>query len=184
MAKTTHITIVSSPGFTHLVPITEFSKRLEKHHPNFHVTCIVPSLGPPSESSKAYLETLPSNIQTILLPPINKEQLPQGVHPAILIQLTVTHSLPAIHEVLKSRFSKDPLVALVVDLFAFQALEFAKEFKALSYFYFPSSALVLSLLLHALVLIGPTVGAKCSYQGSGVDSIRWVRSVSLLRWYT
>ncbi|XP_020204998.1 UDP-glycosyltransferase 72B1, partial [Cajanus cajan] len=47
-------------------------------------------------------------------------------------------------------FSKDPLVALVVDLFAFQALEFAKEFKALSYFYFPSSALVLSLLLHAL----------------------------------
>ncbi|KAL2336873.1 hypothetical protein Fmac_011319 [Flemingia macrophylla] len=149
MAKTTHIAIVSSPGFTHLVPITEFSKRLVKHRPNFHVTCMVPSLGPPPESSKVYLQTLPSNIQTILLPPINKQDLPQGVHPAILIQLTLTHSLPSIHEVLKSKFSEDPLTALVVDIFAFQALEFAKEFNALSYVYFPSSAMILSLLLHA-----------------------------------
>ncbi|XP_020232895.1 hydroquinone glucosyltransferase [Cajanus cajan] len=146
MEKPTHVALVSSPGFTHLVPITEFSKRLVKHHPNFHVTCIIPSLGPLPESSKAYLKTLPSNIHTILLPPINKEQLPQ---PGILIQLTITYSLPSIHEILKSRFSKDPLAALVVDAFACQALEFAKEFNALSYFYFPSSALVLSLLFHA-----------------------------------
>ncbi|KAL5178196.1 Hydroquinone glucosyltransferase [Glycine soja] len=149
MAKTTHIAIVSSPGYTHLVPIIEFSKRLIKHHQNFHVTCIVPSLGPPPESSKAYLKTLPSNIDTILLPPISKEQLPQGVHPAILIQLTITLSLPSIHEALKSLCSKAPLTALVVDVFAFQALEYAKEFNALSYFYFPSSAMILSLLMHA-----------------------------------
>nr|KYP49713.1 Hydroquinone glucosyltransferase [Cajanus cajan] len=115
MEKPTHVALVSSPGFTHLVPITEFSKRLVKHHPNFHVTCIIPSLGPLPESSKAYLKTLPSNIHTILLPPINKEQLPQ---PGILIQLTITYSLPSIHEILKSRFSKDPLAALVVDAFA------------------------------------------------------------------
>ena len=136
MAKTTHIAIVSSPGYTHLVPIIEFSKRLIKHHQNFHVTCIVPSLGPPPESSKAYLKTLPSNIDTILLPPISKEQLPQGVHPAILIQLTITLSLPSIHEALKSLSSKFPLTALVADIFAFPTLEFAKEFNALSYFYF------------------------------------------------
>nr|AMQ26128.1 UDP-glycosyltransferase 20 [Pueraria montana var. lobata] len=149
MAKTNHIAIVPSPGYTHLVPIIEFSKRLIKHHPNFHVTCIVPSLGPPPESSKAYLKTLPSNIDTILLPPINKEQLPQAVNPAVLIHLTITLSLPSIHEVLKSLCSKAPLTAFVVDVFAFQALEYAKEFNALSYFYFPSSAMILSLLIHA-----------------------------------
>ncbi|XP_020208604.1 UDP-glycosyltransferase 72B1 [Cajanus cajan] len=149
MEKPTHVALVSSPGFTHLVPITEFSKRLVKHRPNFHVTCTIPSLGPPSESPKAYLKTLPSNIHPISLPPINKEQLPQGVQPATLIKLTITHSLPSIHEVLKSRFSKDPLTALVVDVFACQALEFAKEFNALSYVYFPTSALVLSLIFHA-----------------------------------
>ncbi|XP_047152305.1 hydroquinone glucosyltransferase-like [Vigna umbellata] len=149
MAKTIHVAIVTSPGYTHLVPIIEFSKRLINHHPNFHVTCIVPSLGPPPESSKAYLETLPSNIHAILLPPISKDQLPQNVHPVFLIQLTANLSLPSIHEVLKSLCSQARLTALVVDVFAYKAVEFAKEFNALSYFYFPSSAMTLSLLAHA-----------------------------------
>lgn len=148
MAKTSYIAIVSSPGFSHLVPIIEFTKRLIKLHPNFHVTCIIPSLGPPPESSKAYLQTLPSNIDSIFLPPINKEQLPQGADPGLLIQLTVTLSLPSIHKVLKSLSSKAPLTALVVDVFAYLTLEFAKEFNALSYFYCPGSAMTLSLILH------------------------------------
>ncbi|RDY11535.1 Hydroquinone glucosyltransferase, partial [Mucuna pruriens] len=148
MAKTTHIAIVSSPGFSHLIPIVEFTKRLVKLHPNFHVTCIIPSLGSPPESSKAYLKTLPSNIDSIFLPPISKEQLPQGAYVGLLIQLTVTLSLPSIHETLKSLSSKFPLTALVADVFAFQTLEFAKEFNALSYFYVPGSAMVLSLCLH------------------------------------
>ncbi|TKY66290.1 Hydroquinone glucosyltransferase [Spatholobus suberectus] len=148
MAKTIHIAIVSSPGFSHLVPIIEFTKRLVKLHPNFHVTCIIPSLGSTPESSKAYLKTLPSNIDSIFLPPISKEQLPQGAYVGILIQLTITLSLPSIHEVLKSLSSKVHLTALVADVFGFQVLEFAKEFNALSYIYFPGSAMTLSLLLH------------------------------------
>ncbi|KAK7373470.1 hypothetical protein VNO80_06879 [Phaseolus coccineus] len=148
MAKTIHIAVVSSPGFSHLVPIIEFSKRLLKLHPNFHVTCIIPSLGSPPESSKAYLKTLPSNIHSIFLPPISKEQFPQELYVGLLIQLTVTLSLPSIHEALKSLSSKVRLTALVADAFAFQVLEFAKEFHALSYFYCPGSAMVLSLLLH------------------------------------
>ena len=145
MAKTTHIAVIPSPGFSHLVPIVEFSKRLVTNHPNFHVTCIIPSLGSPPDSSKAYLETIPPNINSIFLPPINKQDLPQGAYPAILIQQTVTLSLPSIHQVLKSLNS---LAAIVADTFAFEALDFAKEFNSLSYFYFPSSAMVLSLVLH------------------------------------
>ncbi|KAJ1421215.1 UDP-glycosyltransferase family, conserved site [Sesbania bispinosa] len=148
MAKMTHIAIVSSPGFSHLVPIVEFTKRLVSQYPSFHVTCIVPSLGPHPDSSKAYLETLPSNIEPILLPPINKEDLPQGASPGVQIQLTVTLSLPTIHEVLKSLSSKAPLVAFIVDPFAFEVLDFAKKFNSMSYFYFPCAAMVLSLCLH------------------------------------
>ncbi|KAG2405157.1 hypothetical protein LR48_Vigan03g169700 [Vigna angularis] len=148
MAKTVHIVVVSSPGFSHLVPIVEFTKQLVKLHPNFHVTCIVPSLGSPLESSIAYLKTLPSNIDSVFLPPISKEQFPQGQYVGLQIQLTVTLSLPSIHEVLRSLSSKVRLTALVADVFAFQVLEFAKEFHALSYFYFPGSAMALSLLLH------------------------------------
>ncbi|KAK7395583.1 hypothetical protein VNO78_16145 [Psophocarpus tetragonolobus] len=148
MAKATHIVIVSCPGFGHLVPIIEFSKQLVKHHPNFHVTCIIPSLDSPPESSEAYLRSLPSFIDFVFLPPVSKEQLPQGTFLGHQIELTISHSLPAIHEILKTLSAKVTLSALVVDILAFRALEFAKEFNALSYFYFPSSAMVLSLLLH------------------------------------
>ncbi|KAJ1388297.1 UDP-glycosyltransferase family, conserved site [Sesbania bispinosa] len=148
MAKTTHIAVVSSPGFSHLVPIIELTKRLVSHHPNFHVTCIIPSFGSHPDSSKAYLETLPSNIDPILLPPINRGDLPQGANPGILIQLTVTLSLPSIHEALKSLSSKASLVALIADAFAMEALDFAKEFNSKSYIYFPAAATVLSLVLH------------------------------------
>ncbi|RHN45537.1 putative hydroquinone glucosyltransferase [Medicago truncatula] len=148
MAKTIHIAVIPSPGFSHLVPIVEFSKRLVTNHPNFHVTCIIPSLGSPPDSSKSYLETIPPNINSIFLPPINKQDLPQGVYPAILIQQTVTLSLPSIHQALKSLNSKAPLVAIIADIFAQETLDFAKEFNSLFYLYFPSSAFVLSLVLH------------------------------------
>jgi len=148
MAKTTHIAVISSPGFSHIAPIVEFSKRLVTNHPNFHVTCIIPSLGSLPDSSKSYLETIPPNINLVFLPPINKQDLPQGVYPGILIQLTVTHSLSSIHEALKSINSKAPLVAIIADKFALEALDFAKEFNSLSYLYFPCSAFVLSFYLH------------------------------------
>ncbi|KAK2360308.1 hydroquinone glucosyltransferase [Trifolium repens] len=125
MAKT-HIAVIPSPGFSHLVPILEFSKRLVKNHPNFHVTCIIPSLGSPPDSSKSYLQTIPPNINSIFLPPINKQDVPQGAYPGIIIQLTVTLSLPSIHQALKTLNSKTPLLAIIADAFAFEALDFAR----------------------------------------------------------
>ncbi|XLT63390.1 hypothetical protein HN873_019914 [Arachis hypogaea] len=145
MAKTMRIAVITSPGLTHLVPILEFSKRFLELHPNFHVTCMIPSLGPHPDSTKSYLQTLPSNIHSILLPPINKQDLPQGAYPGVLIQKTVTLSLPSIRDTLKSLTLREPLAALIADAFAFEALSFAKEFNFLSYIYFPSSVMALSL---------------------------------------
>ncbi|XP_058751496.1 hydroquinone glucosyltransferase-like [Vicia villosa] len=142
MSKTTHIAVIPSPGFTHLVPIVEFTKRLVTNHPNFHITCIIPSLGSLSDSSKSYLETIPPTINSIFLPPINKQA-----------------TLPSIHQALKSLTSKAPLVAIIADYFAFEALDFAKEFNSLSFLYFPCSAFALSLVLHF-----PKLDQEVSYE--------------------
>ncbi|KAI9112719.1 hypothetical protein K1719_016222 [Acacia pycnantha] len=146
MEKKTHIAVVPSPGFSHLIPILEFSKRLVHLHPNFHVTFIIPSLESPPSSSIAYLQTLPSNIESIFLPPINKHDLPQDSHLSIQMQLTITKSLPSLRQELMSLNSKSPLAILVADPFASEVLGFTKELNqnALSFIYFPSSASTLS----------------------------------------
>ncbi|CAJ2664929.1 unnamed protein product [Trifolium pratense] len=140
MEKTIHIAVVPGVGYSHLVPILEFSKLLVQHHPYIHVTCIIPTLGSPPSSSKTILQTLPSNINHTFLPPVQPNDLPQGLSLQMKIQRTVTHSLPYLHQALKSFASRTPLVALVVDLFAVEALHFAKEFNMLSYIYYPVAA--------------------------------------------
>jgi hydroquinone glucosyltransferase len=64
---------------------------------------------------------------------VQPNDLPQGLPLEMKSQLTVTHSLPYLHQALKSFTSRTPLVALLVDSFAFEALDFAKEFNMLSY---------------------------------------------------
>ncbi|XP_020230839.1 hydroquinone glucosyltransferase [Cajanus cajan] len=161
MEKTVHIAIVTSPGFSHLVPIVQFSKRLVHLHPHFHVTCLIPSLGSTPSASKSFLQTLPPNINSIFLQPVNPEDLPQGDAIETQIQFTVTLSLASIHEALKNLTSSTPFVALVVDSFAFEALDFAQEFNLLSYIYFPASATTLSWYFYVPTLDKET---SCEYR--------------------
>ena len=144
MDKTIHIAVIPGVGYGHLVPILQFSKLLIQLHPDIHVTCIIPTLGSPPSSSKTILETLPSNIDYMFLPPVQPNDLPQGLPMEIQIQLTVTNSLPYLHEALKSLALRTPLVAMVVDAFAVEALNFAKEFNMLSYIYFCAAASTLA----------------------------------------
>ncbi|XP_027335586.1 hydroquinone glucosyltransferase-like [Abrus precatorius] len=139
-----HIAVVPSAGFTHLVPILEFSKRLLHLYPEFHVTCIIPSVGSPPISSKTYLQSLPSSISSIFLPSVTLDHVPDPSLLAIQIELSVNLSLPYIREELKSLCSRTKVVALVVDVFANGALDFAKELNLLSYIYLPQSAMLLS----------------------------------------
>ncbi|XP_027334238.1 hydroquinone glucosyltransferase-like [Abrus precatorius] len=152
MEKTMHIAVIPSAGFSHLVPILQFSRRLVELHPEIHVTCIIPTLGSPPSASKTILETLPPNINSIFLPPVNPKDLPQGLPMAAQFQLAVTHSLSSIHEALKSLTLRTPFLAMVVDSFAAVALDFAHEFNMLSYIYFPAAATTLSTHFYLLKL--------------------------------
>ncbi|GAU20260.1 hypothetical protein TSUD_353240 [Trifolium subterraneum] len=145
MEKTVHIAVVPGVGYSHLVPILQFSKQLVQFHPDFHVTCFIPTLGSPSTASKSILQNLPSNINYTFLPPLNPNDLPQGSTVIESIHLTLVHSLPYLHHALNSLSLRTPIVALVVDPFSVKALDFAKEFNMLSYIYFPMAATTLCL---------------------------------------
>ncbi|KAJ1439614.1 UDP-glycosyltransferase family, conserved site [Sesbania bispinosa] len=143
--KTIHIAVVPGVGYSHLVPILHFSKRLVQLHPQIHVTCLIPTLGSPPSASKSFLETLPSNINHTFLPQVNPEDLPQGVTIEIQMQQLVTLSLPSIRQALKSLTLRTPHVALMVDSFAVEVLDLAQEFNMLSYIYYPAAATTLSM---------------------------------------
>ncbi|XP_020205697.1 hydroquinone glucosyltransferase-like [Cajanus cajan] len=144
-----HIAVVPSAGFTHLVPILEFSKRLLHLHPEFHITCFIPSVGSTPPSSKAYLQSLPPTITSIFLPPITLDHLPDTTTLALQIESSVDLSLPHIRHELKSLCSRAKVVALVVDVFANGALEIGRELNLFSYMYLPQSAMLLSLYFYS-----------------------------------
>ncbi|RDX67751.1 Hydroquinone glucosyltransferase, partial [Mucuna pruriens] len=164
MEKTTHIVVVPGPGFSHLVPILEFSKRLVQLHPLLHVTAIIPTLGSLPSVSKTFLETLPSSITLTFLPPVDPNDLPHGLETGVQMQFVVTYSLPFLHKAIKSLTSRTPLAAIVVDNFAYEALDFAKEFNMLSYIYFPKSAFTLSMYFHLPMLDEET---SCEFRDLG-----------------
>lgn len=152
MEAKTHIALVTIPVFSHQVSLLEFAKRLDHLYKNyFQVTCIIPTISDsPSKSSKHYFVDLPSNIQCIFLPPINFEDLrSSGIVLESQVQISVTRSMPLVCETLRSISTSSNVVALIVDSFAHEAHEFAKELNILSYTYFPCSAMVLSMCLYS-----------------------------------
>ncbi|BAT96954.1 hypothetical protein VIGAN_09028600 [Vigna angularis var. angularis] len=104
-----------------LSSLNAFSISRSRSH--FHITCFIPSLGSPPSSSKAYLQTLPSTITSIFLPPTNLEQKTDPSVLALQIELSVNLSLPYIRQELKSLCSRAKVVAFVVDVFANGALD-------------------------------------------------------------
>ncbi|KAK7350404.1 hypothetical protein VNO77_08999 [Canavalia gladiata] len=152
METTTHIAIVSVPVYSHLRSILEFSRRLVHIHQDIHVTCINPTFGSPCNNTKALFDSLPSTIDYMFLPPINLEDFPHDTHPAIQVQVTISRSLPLIHDALKRLHSRSRLVGVIVDGLITQALSFGKELKIMSLSYFPSTAMLLSLCLYSSML--------------------------------
>jgi len=63
------------------------------------------------------------------------------------MKLIVKHSIPFLHEQVKSLLSKTHLVALVFSMFSTDAHDVAKHFNLLSYLFFSSAAVLFSLFL-------------------------------------
>ncbi|KAK7339198.1 hypothetical protein VNO77_19851 [Canavalia gladiata] len=148
MAKRIHIVVLPLPVFSHQFSIIEFCKRLVCLHQHFHVTCIIPTIDTPIPSISTLLESLPSTIEYTFLTPVKKEDLPQCVPSFVQVLHAMSQSMPSFRNALRSLCSTTPLAALVVDAFAKDALEIAREFNLLSFIYFPSSAMAFALHFH------------------------------------
>ncbi|KAM4081736.1 hypothetical protein ACJW30_11G114400 [Castanea mollissima] len=147
MEQNPHIALLPCPGMGHLIPLVEFAKLLLHHH-DFHITCIIPTTGSPSKAMKEALQALPTSIDHVFLPPVSLEDL-KGANPGLQITLTMTRSLPSLRDVLTSLVATTGLVALVVDPFGIDALDVAKELNVSPYIFYPTNAMVLSLLLNS-----------------------------------
>ncbi|KAK4592799.1 hypothetical protein RGQ29_017089 [Quercus rubra] len=159
MEQKPHIAILPCPGMGHLIPLVEFAKLLLLHH-DFHITCIIPTIGSPSEAMKEVLQALPTSIDHVFLPPVSMEDL-KGANPGLQIELTMTRSLPSLRDVLTSLVATTQLVALVIDPFGVDALDVAKELNVSPYIFYPTNAMVLSLVLN-LPKLDETV--SCEYR--------------------
>ncbi|TYJ04825.1 hypothetical protein E1A91_A12G120300v1 [Gossypium mustelinum] len=140
--QTPHIIIHPSPGMGHLIPLIEFSKRLVHHH-SFTITFIIPTDGSSITLQKSMLDSLPTSIDYVFLPPVDFTDLPEGTKMETLLR-----SLPSFKNTMASLVSTKKLVALVVDLFGTDVFDFAKDFNVSPYIYFPSTAMLLSLFLY------------------------------------
>lgn len=146
--------MVPCPGISHLIPFVEFAKLLVLHHKNFHITFLIPTLGSPTPTTKAILNSLPQNtIDFKFLPQINIEDLPPNLHIAGQMKVVVKHSLPSLYQevntLITSLQSKNNnLVALVFDFFSSDVIDIAKKFNLMSYVFGTSSAVAFQFCLN------------------------------------
>ncbi|KAI3741351.1 hypothetical protein L1987_59023 [Smallanthus sonchifolius] len=132
MEKESHIAIVPSPGMGHLIPLVEFAKRLKNDH-KISATFIIPNDGPLSISQNGFLDSLPNGLNSLLLPPVNFDDLPPDTRIETRISLMVTRSLDSLREAFKSLVAETNMVALFIDLFGTDAFDVAIEFGVPSY---------------------------------------------------
>ncbi|KAK5810754.1 hypothetical protein PVK06_026071 [Gossypium arboreum] len=114
-AQRPHIAILPSPGMGHLIPLVEFAKRLVHQH-SFTVTFVIPTDGSPSKALKSTLDSLPTFIDSVFLPPVDLSDLPPDSKIETgMISLTAFMSMVA----------GAKLVGLVVDMFGTDAFDVA-----------------------------------------------------------
>ncbi|XP_073277345.1 hydroquinone glucosyltransferase-like [Primulina huaijiensis] len=145
--KKTHIAILPTPGMGHLIPLVEFSKTLFRQH-GILSTFFVPTDGPLSKAQKSFLSDLPASIEYVLLPPVCFDDLGPDTWIETVISLTITRSLPSLHDAVKASHDSKKFSAFVVDLFGTDGFDVAAELGIPPYMFFPSTAMLLSLILH------------------------------------
>ncbi|GAB4861624.1 hypothetical protein Ancab_036874 [Ancistrocladus abbreviatus] len=147
MEKAPHIVILTSPGMGHLIPLVQLAKLLVSRHA-FSITFLIPTIGEPPKAQKLFLQNLPNGMGHVLLPPVNLDDLPSDGRPEVKIFHAVNRSIPSIRDVLGLLMGQTRVVALLTDLFGYDAFDVAEEFEVPSYVYCSASCIGLMLLLH------------------------------------
>ncbi|KAK7405274.1 hypothetical protein VNO78_06474 [Psophocarpus tetragonolobus] len=142
----THVVLISSPGLGHIIPVIELGKRFVVHH-SFKVTILAVT----SKTSRAESQIINKALSLYHLinihPPDLTAHLHQNDRMVTRLCVMMRHALPAIRSTI-SKLTPRPS-ALIVDIFATEAIAIARELNVLTYVFVASHAWFLSLLLYS-----------------------------------
>ncbi|KAJ8431589.1 hypothetical protein Cgig2_025631 [Carnegiea gigantea] len=145
-----HISLLASPGLGHLIPMVELAKRLMAQH-GLTVTVFAVT----TEANRAEDELLqapalawPGLFSAVVLPKVVEVSAQLEANAAILTRLLamVSAALPNLRSSIASMKIKP--AALIVDLFATEAIKIAEEFNMKKYVFVASNARFLAYTLY------------------------------------
>ncbi|KAL7131837.1 hypothetical protein ABFS83_12G032200 [Erythranthe nasuta] len=146
-----HITMVSSPGMGHLIPMLVLANRLAADH-NVTVTVLqVTTAVSPPESNLLHLPVDDNLVQITQLPPVDISNLVDpSTNVVTQLCLMVRGALPSIRSAIAAVDRRPD--ALIVDHFGTELLPIAAEFNLPKYVYAPSTAWFAALVIYSPVL--------------------------------
>ncbi|XP_054823544.1 anthocyanidin 3-O-glucosyltransferase 5-like [Prosopis cineraria] len=171
-----HMALLSSPGLGHLIPVIELGKLLSVHF-NFKVT-ILAVTSQSSEAESHILKSAISNINScdiLEIPPADLSGLLED-EAAIVERLCVVmrETKGAVRSALCNMAS--PPSVLIVDIFGYECMSIAEEFRMLKYIFVASNAWFFSLVLYSPILDkqvqGPFVDQQEPFQLPGCSPVR------------
>ncbi|MBA0833864.1 hypothetical protein Goarm_006281 [Gossypium armourianum] len=145
-----HVVLLSSPGLGHLTPVLELAKRLATLSNSKVTIFVVPSL---SAAESLVIQSFMSlNLcRIILLPPPDISHL---VHADAAVVTRIVVIMREIKPAFSSAVSalSVPPTLFIVDLFGYESMDIADQFKIPKFVYIPSHAGFLALTLYLPVL--------------------------------
>ncbi|XP_020548991.1 UDP-glycosyltransferase 88B1-like isoform X1 [Sesamum indicum] len=144
------VVLYPSPGMGHLIALVELGKLILHHHPSFslHILIVLPSYY--TGSTAAYIRHISATVPSITfhyLPPISLEL--DSFPSTASVTFEVLHrSNPHVRRILESISLSATISAIVIDMFCTCALPIAAELNIPTYYFMPSGACDLALLLH------------------------------------
>ncbi|KAK1316417.1 UDP-glycosyltransferase 72B3 [Acorus calamus] len=174
-----HLAVVASLGVGHMKPLVVFSNRIVSLRSDIHVTFFFHDTDTDTDTDDIISPSSPphhdTKIRLVKLPPIDQSTI---LTDSVGTRMSITNirSLPSLRaSLLASRPS-----ALVVDFFATDAFDVARELDIPKYVYFTSNLWALALMLHSPQLDQDIQGAYVAQsEPIRVPGFRSIRAVDL-----
>ncbi|KAG8474638.1 hypothetical protein CXB51_031282 [Gossypium anomalum] len=146
----THVVLLSSPGLGHLTPVLELAKCLATLSNSKVTIFVVPSL---STAESLVIQSFMSlNLcRIILLPPPDISHLVHADAAVVTRIVVIMREIKLAFSSAVSALSVPPTL-LIVDLFEYESMDIADQFKIPKFVYIPSHAWFLALTLYLPVL--------------------------------
>ncbi|KAG0449163.1 hypothetical protein HPP92_027448 [Vanilla planifolia] len=140
-----HVVLIPSPGMGHLIPLTEFAKRLL---PWKHLsTTVITFSAFTSVAEQSLLTSLSASISIIAVPNIRHDDLGARGGTETKLGDAIMASFPFLRTILLNLKEQAPVVALVTDIITIGVHHVARELGLPAFVFFTTTIMYLTLFL-------------------------------------